>query len=905
MQDSSANPYIPQESEEIRQKVYEHQSPLGRVVKILLIITGATILVLGIALFFVVPRTTTVDSNGRHKLADALQPPDQTLKRVNVSSQAGFSLNYDNRVYQSYAEVGADDTAGTSSDDAALAGQTYENNDLRVARVYNYVRIRPIVSADTSRALEPIPPQLEVFATVTSKDLATAAAVPANKNLSQLSLFVQLDSTKRKAASIADDGTVVTINASNPVTTTIGSVQYQEVKYTTTNSNYRIADVKYDDCYYTIQYDQPYSVCVSGVRPSTVSAASLVEQVFYSLAFTQPQTQSSTNGTSSSTTKSGAKSTSSSQTTVNSSSAKATSASIDRAAAGYPLVRLAVATTNTSGTDATDSNNGDSSESALLTVTPEYYGDGNSLAAIAKTQPSVVRVGTLYCADLSLQLQSGDTDTTLTNACDGNVSSGVIVSKDGYIATTGHAIRSQKKAAIGGYINFAASQNDMLDRLHRVLNYLLDAKIILQSDADYLVTGAQTGDQEALAKIENIGSMIPDNFVTAANEKYSYAIQPTSQPMVLNTSSATPSFAYSDTVLQAKYIASNYDATKSTQYTFDDATPSTDVGLLKIDGSYPNVPIAASSTVKTNDIVNTLGFPAYADGSLTVTSVRNQPIATSSKIQQVYNQGSSQLIQTNNPVLPGNDGAPVVDAQGQLIGLAVYGLSYCPNQSCFANGTVRPVAELTKLLGDNNITLQTNSPATATWSSGIDQYMRGNYAAASGSFGSAVGQYAFNAWAAPLQKLASANQGTNGDTSLMNTLQTVMIVVMILLVVATIILAIIYMLHRRRLSQMRVGHYGAAAQNVTPVMQPGASPAVASPTATDQPAMPSMQPVTIEPAQPVIVPKQPAESPILPIHEQPATTPAPVPPTSQPEQPSAQVPPAPDDQTKPKDPFYS
>jgi len=881
MQESAQNPYVPQESEATRQKVYEHQSPLGRVLKRLLIITGVTIVVLGIALFFVVPRTSTVDAKGRQKLADALQPPDQTLKRVSVSSQTGFSLNYDNRVYQSYAEVGADDTAGTSSDDAALAGQTYENNDLRVARAYNYVRIRPIVSADTSRALQPIPPQLEIFATVSSKDLATAAAIPANKNLSQLSLFVQLDSTKRQAASVADDGTVVTITASNPATTTIGNVQYQEVKYTTTNNNYRISDVKYDDCYYTIQYNQPYSICISNVRPTTISEASLVEQVFYSLAFVQPQTNSPTSTSTNST------------GTSNNATAKATAAVLQRAAAGYPLVRLAQATsddtTDGDSSAAADSSDGNSDESALLTITPEYYTDGSSLAAIAKTQPSVVRVGTLYCADLTLQLQSGDTDLTMTNACVSNVASGVIVSNDGYVATTGHAIRNQKEAAISGYINFASSQSEMLDRLQHVLNYLMDAKIILQSDADYLMTGAQTGDQEALAKIQNIGSIIPDNFVTAGNERYSYAIQPTSQPMVLNTSSATPSFAYSDTVLQAKSAPYNYDATKSTQYTFDDATPDTDIGLLKItSGTYPSVPIATTATVKTNDIVTTLGFPSYADGSLTVTSVRNQPIATTSKVQQVYKQGSSQLIQTDTPVLPGNDGAPVVNSAGQLIGLAVYGLSYCPNQGCFASGTVRPIAELTKLLSDNNMTLQTNSPAATTWSKAVDQYMKGNYAAASGSFGTAARQYAFNAWATPLQKLASSNQGTSGDTSLMNILQTVIIIVIVLLVAATIILAIVYMLHRRRLDSVRVGHYGAA-ESVTPVMQPAAT--VLPPTPSlDLSTQQLSPPVPVTPPQPPLPAQPPTpQVPPTPVVQPPAQGPAP----------------AASDESKPQDPFYS
>src|SRR5690606_15724035 len=99
MEDSSANPYIPQESEAIRAKVYERQSPLGRIVKWSMIITAVVAVLVGGGLFFVVPRTTAVDQEARQSLADALQPPDQTLKRVSVGSSLGFHLNYDNRVY--------------------------------------------------------------------------------------------------------------------------------------------------------------------------------------------------------------------------------------------------------------------------------------------------------------------------------------------------------------------------------------------------------------------------------------------------------------------------------------------------------------------------------------------------------------------------------------------------------------------------------------------------------------------------------------------------------------------------------------------------------------------------------------------------------------------------------------
>lgn len=836
----------------IRQRVYEQQSPLGRIVKWALITTAVVAVLVGGGLFFVAPHITAVDQPARQKVSDALLPPDQTLKKVNVVSTLGFSLNYDNHTYQSYAEVG-DKNAGTTSSSALLSGQTYENNDLRVTRAYNFVRIRPIESVNAARALTPEPPELDVFATVTSDDLAAAAKVPANTNMSQLSLFVQLDENQRQAQKVLDDGTIVNIDMTKPVTATVGGVAYQKVRYTTTNTNHRITDVRYDDCYYVIQNNQPYSICVSGVRPTQVSAASLVEQVFNSLTFQQPQ--ASIGG--------GAVSTPTQNT-----------AAPGKVSFLFPLARLTNANITSNATASVSSNSGaanstdgNSNESALLTITPEYYGDANSLQAIAKVQPSVVRIGMLYCADLSLKFESGATATTLSNACTGSLSSGVFISKDGYIATTGHAIRSQKKALVNGYIDLAPTQSDMLDRLQRVLDYLISSKIILQSDADYLETGASIGDQEALAKVDNIASVIPNNYIDAVNEQYSYAVQPSNQPIVINTSdSSKPTFAYSNSVLNAKYVASDYDATKSVQESFGQDTPTQDVGLLKVSGNFQDVPIAQNQLMNTNDVLSTIGYPSYTDGTIAIDTSHNLPVVTSSKVEQIYNYNGDQLVQTDTPVLPGNDGAPVVDGNGSLAGFAAYGFSYCPDQLCFANGTVRTVAELSNLLNENNISLNTGSSASKSWFSGVDQYFRANYSASASAFSSAAGLYAFNQWATPLQKLAQAGEGTALDTSLMNTLQQVMIVVLVIAVALTLILLVVYLIHRYRLKKLQVGHYGSTdnSSNFAPT------------TPSAPPTLPPNQPSAFQPATAVFPqgPQQPldqAASPALPIRDQPSS----------------------------------
>lgn len=882
MDNTSQNPYIPQESEKIRQQVYEHQSPLGNIVKISLIVTIVIAVLVGIGLFFVVPRTESVDQNAREQLANTLQPPSQTLKRLVVESEVGFKLMYDNTVYSGYAEVG-DSTAGSEESTAIATGQRYESSELRVTRPYNYVRIRPIESVETARTLATLPPELEVFATVTNEDLEKAAKNEENKNLTKLNLFIKLDTDKRLEKKVADDNTIVDINVSNRVSVKVGDIDYQRVKFTTTNENHRVVNVKYDECYYTIQNDEPFSACITGVRPGNVSAASLVEKVLSTLTYHK----------------------------VNETNAEQNGAEPDAAGKStyaLPTIKLAQAVKP----DDTNSDLGDEDVvgeitetpdmSPLFTVTPDYYKDSASLKSIAKSQPSIVRIGTIYCADLTLKYQSGDVATTLTDACTGSVSTGAIISKDGYVATTGFAVRSSKKSAITGYINSGVDQDAMIERLQRVLDYLVKAGQLMDTDVEYILQGAKIGDQEALAKVENITSAIPDDFITAVKEEYTYAVQPSDKPIVVNRTDANkPSFAYSDSVLKAKHIASNYEAEKVVRLAFNDATPKNDIGLLKIesDREFQHIPIAKEGSVKANDVLSVLGYTAYTDSSLTIAKTRNIPVVVTNKVEQAYEKDGTKLIQTDAPVLPGSGGAPVLNAAGEIAGFASYGFAYCPGQQCFASGTVRSSNELVSLLNESNIKLNTNSKASEKWRLGVDEYFRANYASSTSAFASAGSMYAFNRWATPLNKLSSDNKGNASDTSLMNQLQVVMIVTMIVLGVATVVLAVAFVVHRKRLEQLQVGHYGVSSQQqsvYTPPQTPGVPPVQQQPPSQTN-SVAAAAPVALPEVQQQSVPQQP--------YQQPQANQVPtVPPVQQPTQ-NVQQPQQPQlGEHKSEDPFY-
>lgn len=808
MEDSPLNPYIPQESTDIRQRVTQAQSPLRRIMRTALIVTGALSLIVGAALFFIVPRTSVVDTKARQEMAAVLQPPSQVSKLLPVSSTRGFSLAYETQLYTSYAETAVINTKEDIANNAKVLGVYFENNDLRTPREYSLVRIRPVESADASRSMVTQPPELEVRA-YSPKLLDDNATRPEYKGLSRQALFMKISSEQRLAARDAGDGTTLTVEESKPSSRTINDVQYQKIRYTTTNDNYRVTNTRYDDCYYTLQNELPYSACIVNVRPHNTEMASLVEQVLESLTFKAP-----------------------------SEGVKAEDAS-EKKAAMTTTVKLAQATKDDESEPATsvdEEETQEPEEAALVTKKQEYNENPLSLRALAVNQPSVVRIASLYCADLALKMENGDTGVTLTDACVGKLSSGAIVSRDGHIATTASAVQYDPEAAINGYINFAESTTEMENRLNRVLDYLLKARIILQTDADYLKRGARSGDQEALAKIENIGSIIPNNYVTPTNEKSTYAIQPTDRPIVINrTAASKPEFAYSDSVREAKFVASNFDTKKTKQETFDAELPEVDTALLKMEGSFQSATIASGDSVKANDKLNVLGFPAFSDAGLTVERVRNMPFATVATVDQTFKSDNHRAIQINSAIVPGNNGAPVFDQAANLIGFGVYGLSYCPNQQCFATGTVRSSNELLAMLEKENIKLGEPNDATIIWTQAVDSYIKGNYAAAANQFSKAADAYSFNMWAKKMAELAAKKQGSASDTSLMNQLQTILIAILAISGVVTMLLVAAYFIHKRRIDSLQVGHYGAT------MPSPMSTPAVTPQPIMSQPVAQSWQ----------------------------------------------------------------
>ena len=97
--------------------------------------------------------------------------------------------------------------------------------------------------------------------------------------------------------------------------------------------------------------------------------------------------------------------------------------------------------------------------------------------------------------------------------------------------------------------------------------------------------------------------------------------------------------------------------------------PQSDLAVLKVDAEdLPTISYADSETVEVGDWVMAFGSPLSVDLENTVTagiiSAKGRVSQTTSKINQI-----AELLQTDAAVNPGNSGGPLVNLQGEMVGI--------------------------------------------------------------------------------------------------------------------------------------------------------------------------------------------------------------------------------------------
>ena len=96
---------------------------------------------------------------------------------------------------------------------------------------------------------------------------------------------------------------------------------------------------------------------------------------------------------------------------------------------------------------------------------------------------------------------------------------------------------------------------------------------------------------------------------------------------------------------------------------FVGSDPSTDLALLKVDAhGLPAVPLGDSDALRVGDWVCAIGNPLHFEHSVTVGVV-------SSKGRKIFDLSFDAYIQTDAAINPGNSGGPLINGEGEAVGI--------------------------------------------------------------------------------------------------------------------------------------------------------------------------------------------------------------------------------------------
>ena len=109
-----------------------------------------------------------------------------------------------------------------------------------------------------------------------------------------------------------------------------------------------------------------------------------------------------------------------------------------------------------------------------------------------------------------------------------------------------------------------------------------------------------------------------------------------------------------------------------------EAIPGKDVAIVKIEGKdYPTVPIGDDTQTEVGDKLYVIGYPGAAQGGV------HQLISTKSLTEPTFTTGvlsarkqatqGFEVMQTDAAVTHGNSGGPVLNSQGEVVGIATFG----------------------------------------------------------------------------------------------------------------------------------------------------------------------------------------------------------------------------------------
>lgn len=757
--------------------------------KILLIggIVLTSLLILGcIALWVVLDKEKSSDSGVvSTEVASLLTPEGSAPVSVKVSSSLGVKVPFNGYELAGFAMA---------------SGSPYSGSDLVTERDYSVIRVRPVETSQATRSqLSLESPGLRVTA---SPDLEYWDKVEADAELAELS---RIDAVIEQAKLQRLEANP-SLKVSDVAKVKMGEVEYSKVSFTLVDKNFGIESTVREDCYVAIQNNRPYTACINNIRPTNFSVASQLEQALADVTYSAPDEDALVSGM----------------------SAEEGDALVGGGEAEDEVILDDAEQVDAGDVEAAKDEQGEGepkSDEKSLTYLPESTQD---FVHLAKLSPSVARVGTIYCADIKLTYPSSSQGITLTGACNDVAGTGFFVSTDGLLATAASNVSVRPAEAITSYIVNAPSASLSQERLDRVLTYMVEARYIMESDAEGIKTGVQQGDVEAVAKVRSIADKIDSGNITVESESYSHALQLGTSPVVVNSNAnGSLSFAFSDSVVEIEKVATDYDENRSQSSVFDGSDKSSDLALMKVKQSISRPALAISNGILSSGaVLYSAGLPMYTGSNLESGQLSAYQLYRFGEVQDVFDREAGKVASVLTPSHAGLRGAPAVNDTGQVVGVFGYNNIACPESSCIGGSVVESPNGIIAMARSKNIALSANSTTSDTWSRAIDAFVVGNYRDSIRLLEDVQQSDPHNNVAAGLVAYAKESRGGADDTSETNLMLTAVRAALVVLAILLIllILGLLSLKLFRRSSGQRPGGQapsgGMAANPMTSPTQP-------------------------------------------------------------------------------------
>ena len=231
-----------------------------------------------VALYFVL-QPSAQSPNGRKKTINLLTKTNTQTQQRNITSQLGFSLQYDPSTMTAEGIV-----QNPNSAPGVFQGQTYSGDQLQEARNYGIITLH--LTNKTSSTPQPgtaQQSQLTITANRNKNYFGNKDEIPEYKGKSNLDIITQ---EKRKSLAQAGRDDEIHERA-----ITIAGKKYRElhVKHRLRALNGQLTTWRQSYYYLTVQHDRPYWLAVTNLPANDRDELTIWQNVISRVSYTQPQ----------------------------------------------------------------------------------------------------------------------------------------------------------------------------------------------------------------------------------------------------------------------------------------------------------------------------------------------------------------------------------------------------------------------------------------------------------------------------------------------------------------------------------------------------------------------------------------------------------------------------------------